>query len=413
MNDNGLSSRSKVDLARRGRFARQMVIAVVGALALCVAVPAIASASVAWRLNGQPVSEAGAIEWSGNLKVTDSGAPGGGQSVECTDKVEGTASTLGAGEVTKLTTSKCVGVKTCQKTEELTTIIPQNLPWHTELVTVGGVTHYALVNGGKGTPGFKEECQVLKLKIYTTCSGNLSLTPTDTTGGITATFNNGEILNCTLGEGKPTGFAEGSQSVTSKSGLLSAEGAGPLWEKSTLPTEKAKPLEKAMATNWSKGTMTLVDHAFYTLGVTCEYSGSGQVGLEGAGAIEKMTFSSCVSPTESECKSEQALGVTGLPWSTNLYFGFEKAAEELVFPDGGGTPGFTIKCEAKGVKKVEAKCEAVPAIGMKNGTERGVLAVFGKVGIHCTGTPGAEGWAEMGVSSHTINLSSGETLRVS
>jgi hypothetical protein len=392
-----------------------MVTALAGALALCIAVPAVASARVAWHANYQPVTSAVATEWSGKIKLTSTGVPRG-SGVECTDTVTGTATSGGAGEVTKVTTSGCKGTGgLCQLTEKNSAITALNLPWRTELESVEGVLRNVLVSSGKGTPGLKLECEA-GVKDVEECAGTLGTSMTNTESGVSGAFISTEKLTCDY-EGKAvgTGTVTGSQSISNKSQILSAmlEEPVPSWE------ANKKPVEENRASTWSKGSLTMyVDTNVGELGVTCEDSGAGQVGKSGTGSITSMTFSKCGQAVSSECRADYALEANNLPWTTGLIIGFgNKDIENWITAGSSGKPTFTLKCEPKGKGVVvEERCEASGgglAANMTNTTESGVLAEFRRTeAFNCKGTDYTTYGGEIEAGSQTINLTGGETLRV-
>ena len=170
MNDLERGSGFHVGRTPAGRFARWVLVPVVGVLVLCAAVPALASARVGWRLNGTPLTESVGNSWKGKVKLADTKASVP-MTVECEETAEGSSGTGGAGEVTKWTMSGCVGLEGCGKTGvEVTSL---NLPWHSELAVVEGTLRDVLASGGKGTPGFKLVCKVLGLRVEDECSGTL------------------------------------------------------------------------------------------------------------------------------------------------------------------------------------------------------------------------------------------------
>ncbi len=405
MNACGHSPKSHVGSARGGSSSiRRMMLVVVAALALSAIVPALASAQTTWALNYQPVSKSTAVEWNGQLRMNDTTVP---QDVECTEKAEGSVGTAGAGEVTKLTVSKCTGVKGCEKKETGTTIIPRNLPWHTELVLVGGALDIRLVNGGKGTPGFKDECIIGgALKLADECSGAFSATLTNAESGVTAAFNNSEKLTCTEG-GAVSGIVEGSQSVTASGGTLSAQKEEPVWLKGGLPLEG-----EAKLTEWSKGTISLyAPGGGGTFGVRCEDSGEGTAAAAGAGTITKFTMTKCErAPFESVCDGKYSLEATHLPWKTELYFGLGGLVGEFFTQNGAGVPDIKMECEWGSKSGVITECEGAHMGKITNNTEQGVLAELAEGGLSCSGLRSG---ARLYESHQTINLTSGQTLHVS
>jgi hypothetical protein len=175
----------------------------------------ISPAPIEWHLSGAGLAERASVEGKGKIKLTDEKEK---LTIECNDTVGGTAGLGGAGEITEWTTSSCkdpLEKGLCETSGS--SIVAMNLPWHTELATVEGVTRDIIVSGGKGTPGFEIKCDVLGVPATDKCTGAISLTTTNITAGVTAAFNASEKLNCSIG-GSSQGAIEGSQTIKSISG---------------------------------------------------------------------------------------------------------------------------------------------------------------------------------------------------
>jgi hypothetical protein len=385
---------------------RRMMVPVIAVLALWAAVPAVASARVGWRLSGTPLTESVAMEWKGSLKVEDTKTVGGILGVECSDTATGFVGVGGAGEVTKLTTTSCAGLESCKKTGESIAITPLNLPWHTELATVGGALHDVLVSGGKGTPGFKVECKVVGLKVEDECSGTLSATLTNGESGVTAAFNKSEKLTCAFG-GSGSGFAEGSQSIVASSGAkLSTENEEPpVWR-----AGPGNPLTEAKPISW-KGTVALSNWGpSGSVGVKCEDTGSGFAGAKYAGEATKWTMSNCAPVSGAKCEAggSSTLEALHLSWRSEL-FTSEGVVRDVFVGTGKGIPGFKLKCKVSGVNITE-ECLVVPATTMTN-VGNGVTAKFSnKEKFTCVGGHASAGELE---GSQEITLNTGEVLHVS
>ena len=396
------SRASRAGLSRLARVARRAAVPAVGALALWGVAPAVASASSGgWQLNGVGLSEVIATSSKGNVKVTDTKFPLiGTMAVECEDTVEGTAGAGGVGSVTKWTTSKCAALGGCEKSSTAV-MTPLNLPWHTELAVVEGSIRELLVSGGKGTPGYKIECKSAGVKIEDSCSATLSTTTTNTTGGVTATFNSGEKLACTDG-GAGSGSLEGSQSIT-------ATGGGKLstaTEKSAIWQANHNEIFTSKAINWKGGRLTLSDNiaGYGEIAVECEDAGSGTAGSAGTGEVTEWTPSKCVAARGKHCESEEAIEALNLPWHTELVFSEGKTIEAIA-SGGKGTPGLKLKCKASGEKFADECPVARPT--MKNG-ESGVGATFDS-SISCTEGRTGEALVE---GSQTLKLTNGELLGI-
>ena len=153
-----------------------------------------------WRLGGATISQPLATGWEGKmtLNVTTLGIKG---SVECeVDTAAGAVGIGGSGTVTSWNASKCVATakEMICKVGESATVTAVNLPWASELVTTEGVTREVIVGGGKGTPGYLLKCSD---EHEDKCTGALSMTTTNTSGGVTATFSASEKLECNTGNG--------------------------------------------------------------------------------------------------------------------------------------------------------------------------------------------------------------------
>lgn len=401
MDDCGHCPRSDAGSARSVRLARRTMMVLMGALVLAVAAPALAGAHPVWTVNDSLVSKSTAVEWNGQLKLNDTVPP---QDLECTEKAEGSVGVGGTGEITKMTATKCIGVKGCAQKETKTSLTALNLPWHTELVLVGGSLYTKVVNGGKGTPGFKDECVDI-ITVNDECTGTFSATTTNGGSGVAAAFNSSEKLNCTVG-GTGSGIVEGSQTVTVSGGVLSAQKEVPLWLKNGVAIEGA-----SKSIEFGKKLSLYAETGYGDLGVTCEDHGEGVAGETGMGSIAKITLSSCKpAPGQSGCQSEYGIEALHLPWSTQLLF--EGAvAHEFLLGDGAGTPGFVLKCEVNSTKGFTDTCTSVPSLVAENNTEHGVLAEFGSQKMSCTIGGAISG--SIYESPQTINLTSGETLHVS
>lgn len=180
----------------------------------------IAPAPAEWQLGGKGLSEPLTDSWKGKIKLTDPKAlEEAPETVECEDTATGLAGLANTGEVTEWTYSNCTGTvlkETCQSPVSIQAV---NLPWHSELVTVGGVTHDIMTSGGSGTPGYKMRCtEKIGGKVLDECTGTPTLTTTDGEKGVSAAFTS-EKLNCTKG-GTGAGTLEGTQTLSVTSGKL-------------------------------------------------------------------------------------------------------------------------------------------------------------------------------------------------
>jgi len=395
-------------------FARRAAVAAVAAPALAVTVPAVASAvGSGYQWKGQaylPITKSTGAEWTGKLKIADTDVFGEGYklAVECSDKVSANLGTNGAGEVTAVSTSGCVGLEACKG--EKNNIVAVNLPWHTELAKVEGTPREVIVSGGKGTPGFRMVCKWLGIIAEDTCTGNLS-PKISALENVALAFNKSDVMNCNLTEHKGTGYTEGSQTIP---GIGIEEGT-PIWVNVT----KEEPV------SWSKGTLTLIDRPNGGHGapwsVTCEESGAGTVATVGKGSVSGITLTGCKQWGSSECNGTDSIEALHLPWKTQLYLGVSEAFSDAIMEGTAGVVAFKIKCESYGLK-LEDTCEAGSgtsgrlATFMTNGVESGVRAKYyaltSGVGLNCHRGGGPEE-SELHEGSHVVKLSGGGTLSVS
>ena len=114
------------------KFARRMMVPVVGALALCGAAPALATTTI-WKVNGNPVLSSQPVVAKGwvELEMTK----GVRNDIRCEDTEKGSVSSKGAGEITSFTITSCQNKSECPSPS---TIEVLHLPWQTELATVEG-----------------------------------------------------------------------------------------------------------------------------------------------------------------------------------------------------------------------------------------------------------------------------------
>ena len=332
--------------------------------------------SAEWRLDGALFTESVATGWKGKIKLSE---PENNTVVECENTAEGSVTPGVAGEITKWPKSTCVGVKTC---ENGSTVEALNLPWHTELVTVEGVTREVLTGTGHGEPGYKLACKYKGIILYESkCTASaLNMTTTNGASGVTAKFLGTEKLSC---GGASIGTLEGTQTIeTSKGGKLSAVNA----------TEAAKLSEadwrldgalftESVATGW-KGKIKLSEPENNTV-VECENTAEGSVTPGVAGEITKWPKSTCVGV--KTCENGSTVEALNLPWHTELVT-VEGVTREVLTGTGHGEPGYKLACKYEGIILYESKCTA-SALNMTttNGAS-GVTAKFlGTEKLSCGG----------------------------
>ncbi len=398
MDDRGPVSELDVGSARVARLLRRGTMLVLGSLALCTAVPAMASASTpGWELNELPLTESAATAWKGNLKMSDSNLPlGGSVAVECETAAQGTAGLVNVGKVTSWTVSNCAAVTGCEKSTgtQKDTIEPLHLPWATELVTVEGQLREVAVNGGSGTPGFDLRCLELGELSNDECFGTINLTPKNVTGGISAEFGAGEKLKCAAGTN--SGSLAGTQSIKASAGTLhTAEGLSLGWMRNG-----SQITEKSPATYY--GTITLSDQlpSLGSVSVKCEDTGKGAVGAGANGEMTSWTMSNCTSLKGCEANTA-SIEAVNLPWHTEL------VTVEGALNDTFKTTenGFRLKCKDAGTSVTDT-CPVVPHARITN-SERDVTAKFNREKFTCIGGKSGTGELE---GSQTIELSTGGDL---
>jgi hypothetical protein len=403
MDDRGPSPEINAGSTRAARLLRRGMMLILGALALCVAAPAMASATTpGWELNELPLTESAATAWSGNLKVTDSNVPIiGKEAVECETTAAGTAGVLNVGTVTSWTSSKCVTVEGCEKATLASpdSMVALHLPWDTELAVVEGHQREVAVSGGSGTPGFEVICKIFGAVTNDQCLGTISLNTKNVTAGVSAEFVGGEDLKCSA-SGTTTGSLAGTQSITSSGGKLSAqEGLGFGW------IRNGKPIAEKEPAKWY-GAVTLSDSitGIGTVSVHCEDSGAGSVGATYNGEITSATMSGCSGGGGSGgCEVNGAsIEAINLPWHTEL------ATIEGKINDAFKTTknGFKLKCKVAGVGNITDECPVIPKARITNAS-RDVTATFNREKFSCSLGQSGGGSLE---GSETTELTAGGDL---
>jgi hypothetical protein len=399
MDDRGPVSELEVGSTRVARLMGRGTMLILGALALCTAVPAMASAaSPGWVLNELPLTESSTTAWAGKLKVTDSNVPLiGSESLECETTAAGTAGVPNVGKVTSWKSSKCAAGTGCEKStvEREPTIVALHLPWNTELVTVEGQPREVAVNGGSGTPGFEVICWELGTRTHDPCLGTINLTTKNVTGGVSGTFGAGEKLKCE--QGTNSGSLEGTQSIKASAGgtLHTAGNVSLGWMDNGSPITEKK-------TAAFHGAITLSDNypSLGSISVRCEDTGKGTVGSGVSGEVTSWTLSNCVP--EKTCESTSSIEAVNLPWHTEL------ATVEGALNDVFKTTenGFRMKCKV-GSLNITDTCPVVPHASMTNTEHNYVLMAFSGEKFTCTGSKAGTGELE---GSQTVELSVGGDL---
>ncbi|MGA9875710.1 MAG: hypothetical protein WBQ21_07870 [Solirubrobacteraceae bacterium] len=393
------------------KFARRMMVPIVAALTLWCAVPALAASTKArWMLGGTPVTESTSTTWKGTFTLVDSKVPLlGSQKIACEDEATGSVSPTGAGGITKWTSSNCsgtIGSYVCEKSRPITAEA-MHLPWHTELVLVEGAVRDVLVGAGKEPAGFKMKCYVDGGAMgEDSCSGTLSPTTNNVSGGVTAVFNASEKLNCAQG-GSGSGTLEGGQTLESGSKLSVQTEEQPVWLLRGTPMTESKPVE------W-KGTISLEDKSasiYGSVGVECKDTAKGSVGPSAAGGVTEWAMSGCKPMASSVCESNANAVIEGrnLSWATELA-DISGVTRNLLNESDETIPTFELKCDVEGEISI-TECLRIPGTAMSNiGSGYGVSATFSSERITCSHGGVGAGVLE---GSQTIRLTSLEQLEVS
>jgi hypothetical protein len=174
------------------------------------------TSAVEWHLAGTELTESVTTTWKGKLKLSDSNS---GAVVECEDAAEGPVEPGIEGEVTKWTTSKCVGVKACESSG--VTVEALHLPWSTSLKKSSEGTIRDWLVSQHEPAGYKLKCKVLGLSYSDECTKGSQIEATMTNGssGVMATFLTTPTFTCNGKSG--VGSVESAQTIeASKGGKL-------------------------------------------------------------------------------------------------------------------------------------------------------------------------------------------------
>jgi hypothetical protein len=163
MNDSDPQPGDKVARPQGGgvvaKYARRVAPALVGALALWCAAPAVASTE--WTRNGVAITAAKKVLRSGTIDVLD--RPSGlFFELTCQDTGKGVVKPGTGGEITELSFSKCQKVTGPPSCEAGVAIEALHLPWTTELAFEEGAVREHYQNSGKGTPELVLKCEEFK-----------------------------------------------------------------------------------------------------------------------------------------------------------------------------------------------------------------------------------------------------------
>ncbi|MGN6371911.1 MAG: hypothetical protein ACTHM1_02835 [Solirubrobacteraceae bacterium] len=332
---------------------RQMCRGISAALAVAVVASAIgASAALAapewygagpeWRQAGSPLSEAATTVSKGKVKVSTASP---NVTVECEVRGEGKAGPGVAGEEAKVTMSNCisVGTVTCGSPAMTATF----LPWHSELVLVGGALRETLTGSG-GSTGFKLTCTIEGIgKVTNTCLGSLGAGIATVSSGVEATLS-GKELHCTV-SGKNDGSIEGTQVLEAVTGgKLEATSAGVF-------TKLASALEAGRS-----GELKIEDKGFAGIGATCQFTTTGTIETLGLGKINTFSAQNCKL---TGCSSPGSATPINLPWKTELYEA--GGLRGRIVSGGSGTPEWSFSCVLGGIR-VEDSCRLTVSPAVEN-----------------------------------------------
>ena len=343
-----------------------------------------------WRLSGAVLTEPAAAGWKGNVKV---GPPNA--TVECTEAAEGSEGPGAAGVVTQVGWSNCkssLGLCT-----EPVTMKALNLPWHTEVINVEGSRRLVLVGGGNGSPGFKYTCGNSFLDECT--AGTLSLTATNTTGGVTASFIASEKPRCTDGVGTPV--LEGTQTIEATKGgkleVVTAAEAAKLFEAEWRLSGAV--LTEPAAAGWKGNVKVGPPNAT----VECTEAAEGSEGPGAAGVVTQVGWSNCKSSL-GLCTEPVTMKALNLPWHTEV-INVEGSRRLVLVSGGNGSPGFKYTCGNSFLDECTAGTLSLTATNTTGGVTASFIASEKPRCTDGVGTPVLEG-------TQTIEATKGGKLEV-
>ncbi len=173
-------------------------LCLVALAAMAMATAATASAVPVFEVSGTEVKGTEKVMGSGTLRLFDTKTALGSSEVECSGTTTGTIGPGKFDRVESIHISSCIQKKVCENVE---TVIPQNLPWQTELTEKSGKVRDT-IKEVSGEPGWSVTCKApIVGKTTDKC-----LTEAGKEGSTTAT--NETVHGYVLGEFGPTSKAE-------------------------------------------------------------------------------------------------------------------------------------------------------------------------------------------------------------
>lgn len=353
-------------------------LALVAVLALA-ALSASAASALEWQVNGSTFSEPIKVSSSSKISFENTYEK---YSVTCSVTRKTTLSGGGLGEITSITTSAGAKAIPCEVTGHVGTcysaveVEAENLPWSTELATVGGVLRDKVL----GSPEWKVRCKDIEGEGITNwCAATSSVGAHDVSGGVEQIADS---------DSSHTGCVDdpGDPFVTHGAELLGIEGdvlrvAPPPLEWQSSGAGLAEPA----GVEW-KGHIKLATSEDEV--VECADAIEGGAGLGLGGEISKVTVSGCAGSFDGSCETgkKTTLEALDLPWSTELGASGSTVYDSIL-ADGKGTPGFKISCSILGIK-LTAECKGAIKPTLTN-VSGGVDAVFDEK-LECGGGLSAE-----------------------
>jgi len=166
------------------------------------AVAASTASALQWLDNGLPITVPILVLSTGTLLLADLASLGGGTSLTCEGDNHGTVGPGALDLTISITPLNCSFEKAggC-KAGTIPTVRAVNLPWHTLLLTVAGVTRDMILPDGNGHPGWLVLCENIlggeSHDVCTSLTGDPKITNNAT--DVTETFEASETASCTQG----------------------------------------------------------------------------------------------------------------------------------------------------------------------------------------------------------------------
>ena len=367
---------------------RTVLVVLVAVFALSAVTASAALAAPEWySKTGGVFKKVTSLEVKSTTKITvnDTGWFEG-EKMTCEGTMEGTIEAGGLGKINHYTVSHCTSKGHCE-TEGSILVEPVNLPWKTELYSVGGQYRDRIVSGGSGTPEWEFTCEVSHARQSDVCGFNTSakIFNNGQLGSVEESFDAGSNrTRCSKG-GAEAGKLEGTISLPHPTGVEAievSEGKTFEWR------QGGAPLSEAVGTKWN-GPLALADKEGVT--VECEDTGEGTAGLGAAGTVTKWTASHCTS--KGSCES-QTVEAVDLPWHSELSISEGGGTtQDVITGAGKGEPGYKSTCVVFGIKVIETCKAPTLSIGVENVTS-GVRGTFDGKKLNCSRGGEGEGSLE-------------------